>query len=149
MIGRICYDPLTHQQIVVFFTYSYSLLLSNDGMSNMDQFMARNAAEIQSHFNDDNNDQRLLTSLWLSHLCRMSLRSVSHCYSQQCLLEYMPESKPVLYWRMMQSVTDSLLDPNLTIKERIAKMWYGVFLVRIWRSWLSENIICLNHWRFR
>lgn len=68
----------------------------------------------------------------------LSASKMCNTNTQQCLLEYVPGSKPtVLYLRMMQSVTDSMLDPNLTIKEKIAKMWYGVFVVRIWRSWLS------------
>lgn len=68
----------------------------------------------------------------------LSASKMRNTNTQQCLLEYVPGSKPtVLYLRMMQSVTRSMLDPNLTIKERIAHMWYGVFVVRIWRSWLS------------
>lgn len=51
----------------------------------------------------------------------------------------MPGSnQTVMYLKMMHSVTHSMLDPDLTIRERIASMCYGVFIVRIWRSWLLK-----------
>lgn len=69
----------------------------------------------------------------------LSASKICNTNSRNCLSEYVPGSKPtVLYLKMMHSVTHSMLDPDLTMKERIASMWYGVFVVRIWRSWLLK-----------
>ena len=56
------------------------------------------------------------------------------------------------YLNLMQFVTLSYLDKQLHPEERIYRIWFVVFSVRLWRYWiccdkmytLSENFVTLN-----
>ena len=59
----------------------------------------------------------------------------------KCLQENVPGSEAtVKYLKMIDYGTSAYLDPTLSISDRVKKIWYAVFLARIWRSWLT-NII--------
>lgn len=57
-----------------------------------------------------------------------------------------------MYLQVMQYILDSHLDKGLTAVERVYKIWYSVFFLRQWRSWiknskdftLTDNFITLN-----
>ena len=56
------------------------------------------------------------------------------------------------YLNLMQFVTSSYLDKQLHPEERIYRIWFVVFSVRLWRYWiccdkmytLSENFVTFN-----
>lgn len=39
----------------------------------------------------------------------------------------------------MDYITSSYLDKNLTVTERVYRLWFSAFVFRIWRSWLKES----------
>lgn len=43
------------------------------------------------------------------------------------------------YLRIMNYSTTSLIDPNLSIEDRIYRLWYSVFFLRIWRAWILKK----------
>lgn len=70
-----------------------------------------------------------------------SANSVCDLRTQSCLTKYVPGSKStVLYLKVMRSVTSSMLDSNMEIRDRILQMWYGVFVLRLWRWWVTKFV---------
>lgn len=45
----------------------------------------------------------------------------------------------VLFLEMTRDIIDYFLNPNLSPIERVKKIWYPVFLIRIWRWWISKQ----------
>lgn len=58
----------------------------------------------------------------------------------------------VQYLQIMRDVIDSFMNPNLTPLQRVRKIWYSLFLVRIWRNFilsskqytLKDNFLTVN-----
>lgn len=57
----------------------------------------------------------------------------------------------VMYLKLCEHITSSLRDINLSPLERINKIWYALFFIRVWRVWikkssysLTNNFITLN-----
>lgn len=61
-------------------------------------------------------------------------------------------SATVQFLNIMRDIIDSFMDINLTPIQRIRKIWYAVFLIRIWRSYilsskrftLKDNFLTMN-----
>lgn len=89
-------------------------------------------------------DKHLLTKTDIEPKDRQNSRSAEklcHARTRQCLKDYVPGSEgTVIYLKMLNYATSSMLDPKMELEERIRKMWYSVFLCRIWRSSLVEII---------
>ncbi|XP_055308274.1 uncharacterized protein LOC129572356 [Sitodiplosis mosellana] len=57
-----------------------------------------------------------------------------------------------LYLKMMRDIMSAYMDPNLTPLQRIRRLWYAVFVFRIWRRYienhkeftLKDNFLSLN-----
>ena len=45
----------------------------------------------------------------------------------------------VTYIKLMQKIASSFLEPNISPIDRVAKIWYAVYFVRIWRQWIKAN----------
>lgn len=59
---------------------------------------------------------------------------------QKLLEETVPGSQgTVMYLKLMKTVLDSFLMKDLKVEERIAKIWYCVFFLRIWRHWIKKS----------
>lgn len=87
-------------------------------------------------------DKHGLTNTDIEPQDRQNMKSASKICeerTQNCLKQYIPGSQStVLYLKVMRAVTSSMLDTNMEVDDRISDMWYGVFVLRIWRSWLSK-----------
>lgn len=58
----------------------------------------------------------------------------------EALRKYVPGSEAtILYIKICKYVTTSFLDPQLAAIERVYRMWYAVFLLRIWRSYIQSS----------
>lgn len=69
-----------------------------------------------------------------------SAEKISSINTQNCLKKFVPGSEgTVMYMKIMHYATTPFLDPQMTIVERIRRMWYAVFALRIWRSWLTQT----------
>lgn len=67
-----------------------------------------------------------------------SLRKVMQPRVLEALNEHVPDSEAtVMYLKLCQNVTSAFLDPTLTPLERLNRMWFSIFFLRIWRNWLS------------
>ena len=44
----------------------------------------------------------------------------------------------IAYLKVMRSYRDAIFDKSLSPLERIRLMWFSVFFIRIWRTWLKE-----------
>lgn len=45
----------------------------------------------------------------------------------------------VMYLNILKSIIDSFMDDNLSSLQRIHKIWYSVFIVRMWRKYVVET----------
>lgn len=45
----------------------------------------------------------------------------------------------VIYLQIIKNILDSFVDKTLTPLERVYKIWYAVFTLRIWRCWIKEQ----------
>lgn len=69
-----------------------------------------------------------------------SAEKISRLNTQICLKEFVPGSEStVMYLKIMNYATTPLIDPEMSVEERISKIWYSVFALRIWRSWLLKT----------
>lgn len=57
----------------------------------------------------------------------------------------------VIYIKLMQKIASSFREPDICPLERVNRVWYAVYFMRIWRQWikkngysLTENFITLN-----
>lgn len=89
-------------------------------------------------------DKHFLTNSDIDPKDRQNYRSAEkmcHVRVRQCLQEHIPGSEAtVIYLKMMDYATSAYLDPSLSPSDRVKRIWYAVFLARIWRSWLSKTI---------
>jgi len=81
-------------------------------------------------------DKHLLTMTDLSPDNKMNFLSAKNICSEKVtdLLMTIPENKgTVEFLKMMNNVLTSYLDTNISIQERIYRIWYSVYFLRIWR----------------
>lgn len=101
-------------------------------------------------------DKHLLTPSDLDPKDRMNFLSAKKISDPRIwilLSEHVPNSEAtVIFLRLIHYMTDSFLNSDLSPLERIRRVWYCTFIVRIWRWWiksskdhkLSDNFISLN-----
>lgn len=69
-----------------------------------------------------------------------SLEKIMHERVIEALRKYVPGSEAtILYIQICKYATTSFLDPNLSPIERVYRIWYVVYLLRIWRSYISSS----------
>lgn len=101
-------------------------------------------------------DQHLLTASVLNPIDRQNFQSVMRiCDNRviELLKKNVPQSEgTVKFLEILQNIIHSYMDRSLTPLERIHKMWYSVFMLRIWREYilsskkfkLKENFLTAN-----
>lgn len=85
-------------------------------------------------------DRHQLTASTLNPVDRQNFRSVlriCHKRVSNLLRDHIEESNSTIqFLQIMRDIIDGFMDHNLTPLQRIRKIWYNVFLVRIWRHFI-------------
>lgn len=88
-------------------------------------------------------DCHQLTATVLNPLDRQNFSSVQRIYDNKVieLLEAnVPESKgTIMFLRLLRNVVESYRKPDLAPLERIELIWYSLFVLRIWRQFISSE----------
>lgn len=88
-------------------------------------------------------DLHQMTKSTLNPLDRQNFQSVSQMCDERVikLLETnVPDSSgTVLFLQIVQDVTKSFMNPYLQPIERVEKIWYALFIVRIWRQFIFKH----------
>lgn len=87
-------------------------------------------------------DKHLLTMTDLKPEDKMNFKSVEKICSPkvQELLGQIPDTEATIeFLKIMNYILTSFLDKEMNIEERIYKIWYSVFFLRIWKSWLRKK----------
>lgn len=87
-------------------------------------------------------DKHLLTVTYLSPDNKMNFLSAKKICSTKVteLLMNIPENRgTVEFLKMMNYTLSSYLDKNIKIKERIYRIWYSVYFLRIWRNSILKS----------
>lgn len=101
-------------------------------------------------------DKHLLTPSTLNPTDKQNFDSVKKMCSPlviKCLREQVANCDgTILYLQLLHDIVNSFMDQNLNALQRIRKLWYAVFLLRIWRRYiishkkytLKENFLTAN-----
>lgn len=88
-------------------------------------------------------DQHLLTPSVLNPIDRMNFPSVLRMCDEKVLnllKEHVKDSVgTVTYLKMLRDIIDSYRDKTLKPLERIRKIWYSVFICRLWREYITKR----------
>lgn len=88
-------------------------------------------------------DKHLLTPTTLNPTDKQNFNSVKKMCGPlviRCLREQVAGSDAtVLFLQMLRDIIDSYMDQNLTVLQRIRRLWYSVFLLRIWRQYITSH----------
>lgn len=88
-------------------------------------------------------DQHQLTASVLNPIDRQNFHSVLRMSDPKviALLKSHVEGSEatVLYLQMMKDVIDAFMNQNLKNLQRVRKMWYSLFIARIWRSYVWSS----------
>lgn len=88
-------------------------------------------------------DKHQLTATTLNSVDRQNFRSALRvCLKRvtDLLRDHIKESESTIqFLQMMRDIIDSLMDYSLTPLQRIRKIWYSVFLIRIWRKFILAS----------
>lgn len=69
-----------------------------------------------------------------------SLQKLMEYRVEEALKKYVIDTEAtIVYLQICRNVTSSFLDEKLTPDERVYRIWYSVFLLRIWRAFLSKS----------
>lgn len=70
-----------------------------------------------------------------------SLEKITKPQVLQSLQQYIPDSEAtVLFLKLCHYVTSSFMDATLTPLERISRIWFSIFFLRIWRYWITDIV---------
>lgn len=68
-----------------------------------------------------------------------SLQKVMMPRVLNALTEYVDESQAtVMYFGIYSEITSSMLDLNISPLERVYKIWFAAYFIRIWRIWIKN-----------
>lgn len=88
-------------------------------------------------------DKHQLTASTLNPVDRQNFRSalrICHKRVTDLLRDHIKESESTSqFLRIMRDIIDSFIDNDLTPLQRIRKIWYSVFLIRIWRTFIMSS----------
>lgn len=94
-------------------------------------------------------DQHELTPSTLDPVDKQNFASASRMCSDK-VIQLLKKSLPtsvgtVKFLEIMRAIYDSFCDPKLTPLERVEKIWFAVFILRIWRKFiLAQNHLTLK-----
>lgn len=89
-------------------------------------------------------DKHNLTMSTLNPIDKQNFRSVQRiCHEKviDLLRKTVDSHATAQFLQLIQFITDSFLDVNLTPLQRIYKIWYSVFMLRLWREFISSKKI--------
>ncbi|VEN51230.1 unnamed protein product [Callosobruchus maculatus] len=97
---------------------------------------------LEQLINDFSKDQHLLTASDLKAEDKMCFKSAEKMCSESVI--NLLKSKPgcegtIAYLKIMQFAIASLLDFDLDVNQRLYKLWFCVFFLRIWRKWIADH----------
>ena len=76
----------------------------------------------------------------IDHRDRQNFDAVEHIISASTLLDDLPDALGTkLYINLIQSSIHSFLDKNMSPQKRLEEIWYSVFFIRYWRSWICHH----------
>ena len=76
----------------------------------------------------------------INHKDKQNFDAVLNIVKAASILDKIPDSLGTkCYLEVIQCVVDSYLDKSLSPLERINKIWYAAFFLRLWRQWLLLN----------
>lgn len=88
-------------------------------------------------------DKHQLTPSTLNPIDRQNFKSVLRiCHSRvtDLLKENIKDSQAtVIFLQIMRDICDCFMDLDLTEVQQLRKMWYPLFLIRIWRDFIVSN----------
>lgn len=88
-------------------------------------------------------DRHMLTASILSPTDRQNFNSVLRMCDVKVvslLRDNIKNSQAtVIFIQMLRDIIDSYMDQSLTPLQRVRKLWYSLFLVRIWRDFILTN----------
>lgn len=88
-------------------------------------------------------DKHRLTNSVLNPIDRQNFQSVQRICDPELILllkQHVHGSEAtVKFLELIKNFIDSFMDMTLTPTERIDKMWYSIFMVRIWRKFIHSN----------
>lgn len=88
-------------------------------------------------------DKHLLTTSTLNPRDRQNFSSVLKICDDRVrnlLSKNVKDSEAtVMYLEMMKNIIESYVDVSLTPLNRIEKMWYSLFMIRLWREYISSR----------
>lgn len=88
-------------------------------------------------------DQHQLTATVLNPIDKMNFESVTRMYDQKVidlLKEHVKDSVgTVTFLEMMRDIIDSYRDKKLTPIQRVQKIWYALFVMRLWREYILKK----------
>lgn len=88
-------------------------------------------------------DQHQLTGTILNPVDRQNFASVKRMCDTKVInllrSEVYGSEGTALFLEMVQNIIDSYMDTTLTPLDRVRKIWYPLFIIRIWRQFVSKS----------
>lgn len=93
--------------------------------------------------NTVSKDQHFLTASTLNPSDRQNFSSVLRMCSEKVtsLLQLKIENSQatIIYLEMIRNILDSFMNTSLNPLERVSKIWYSVFILRIWKQFIKSQ----------
>lgn len=93
--------------------------------------------------NTKSKDQHLMTGTTLNPSDRQNFSSVLRMCSENVIVllksEIQNSQATVIFLQLMKDVLDSFMDTSLAPLVRISKIWYCVFILRIWKMFIKTH----------
>lgn len=100
-------------------------------------------AHLQYLIDNFSKDKHLLTRTTLNPVDKQNFRAVVRlCDSKvtNLLRQHVPDSDAtVKFLEMLRDMMDAFMDTSLSPQQCIEKMWYPLFLMRLWRQYVDET----------
>lgn len=88
-------------------------------------------------------DKHQLTASVLNPFDRQNFRSVLRMCDPKVITLLKSHVKgsegTVVYLQLMKDIIEAFLDQNLTPLQRVRKMWYSIFIIRMWRHFILSH----------
>lgn len=102
-------------------------------------------SHLQYLIDNISKDKHLLTAYDIEPKDKQNFQSVEKMCSLKtinCMLENVPGCEgTAIYLRAMNYAIYPYLDTEMTVEERIYKIWYSIFFFRIWRSFIIKKSV--------
>lgn len=95
---------------------------------------------LQSLRENISKDRHRLTKTILNPIDRQNVSSVRRMCDQSVidlLKQHVPKSAgTVKFLEILQNIIDAFMNKNLSPEDRLKKMWYSIFILRLWRQYI-------------